>query len=120
MFARTRINSRLKNPSVAGTTIFPAKDFYFNDFAGIADATLLRSLPGWVAYNSAASTNVARDLWYVQGEIIQSTATEDYEPAPGRFILGRETGCETARRAERKPGSGQTCVSQRSVATVLP
>ncbi len=92
MFARTRINSRLKNPSVAGTTIFPAKDFYFNDFAGIADATLLRSLPGWVAYNSAASTNVARDLWYVQGEIIQSTATEDYEPAPGRFILGRETG----------------------------
>lgn len=74
------------------TFVFPEKDFYSTDFTGIADATLLRSLPGWSAYNSAASTNVARDLWYVQSGIIQSTATEDFDPAPGKFIIGRDTG----------------------------
>lgn len=93
MNLRTAIRNAVRDAiHDAGIANFPPKDFYFADFAGIADATLLRSLPGWVAYNSAASTNVARDLWYVQSGIIQSTATEDYEPAPGRFILGRETG----------------------------
>lgn len=74
--------------------VFPAKDFYFTDFTGIADATTLRSLEGWAAYNSASATTPERDKWIVQaGSVIRSAESYwDYDPAPGRFIIGRDTG----------------------------
>ena len=74
--------------------VFPAKDFYFTDFAGIADATTLRSLEGWAAYNSASATTPERDGWIVQaGSVIRTTESYwDYDPAPGKFIIGRDTG----------------------------
>lgn len=51
-----------KNATI-GETVYPAKDFYLADFTGIANATTLRSLPGWSAYNSTSSTNAKRDQW---------------------------------------------------------
>ncbi|UNY40171.1 putative tail fiber protein [Pseudomonas phage vB_PcuM_ KLEP17-4] len=72
---------------------FPEKDSYFTDYAGIADGTLLRNLPGWAAYSSTSSTHPARDQWVVQDEKAARTSVEgDYTDWPGRFIIGRDTG----------------------------
>lgn len=72
---------------------FPAKPYYAQDFAGIANTTTLRSLPGWAAYNSASSTNAKRDQWLVQNNAITRAATsQDYDTAPGLFVIGRDSG----------------------------
>lgn len=72
---------------------FPAKDFYFADFAGIADATTLRSLEGWSAYNSAAATTAQRDQWKIQsGKATRVAVSEDYATNPGVFVIGRSAG----------------------------
>ena len=90
MFARTRINSRLKNQPAGSSSSFPAKDFYFTDFAGIADATTLRSLAGWSAYNSASSVSARRDQWVVQSNrATRTTVSQDFDVAPGLFVIGR-------------------------------
>ena len=73
--------------------VFPEKDFYFADFTGIADGTILRTLPGWAAYSSTSSTHPVRDQWVVQNEKATRTFIEgDYTDWPGRFIIGRDTG----------------------------
>lgn len=70
--------------------IFPEKGFYFTDFAGVANATTLRSLSGWSAYNSASSVSARRDQWVVQSEHVTRTATsQDFDVAPGLFVVGR-------------------------------
>lgn len=79
-----RVSNAAMEPS------FPAKDFYFADFAGIADATTLRSLDGWSAYNDVALVHASRDRWQVQsGAIARLGGSEDYATAPGKFIVGR-------------------------------
>lgn len=78
-----------------GEPVFPPKDFYFTDYAGVSDGTLLRNLPGWAAYSSTSSTHPARDQWVVQNEKATRTFVEaDYDPYPGRFIVGRDTGSD--------------------------
>ena len=58
--------------------VFPAKDFYFNDFTGIADATTLRSLTGWSAYNEGALVHGSRAPSRVQsGAIARTAGNED-------------------------------------------
>lgn len=72
---------------------FPAKAFYSQDFAGIANNTTLRSLSGWTAYNSANSTSAVRDQWQVQGNAItRMNASNDFATAPGLFVIGRNAG----------------------------
>ena len=76
-----------------GVIPFPPKPFYFTDFAGIANNTTLRSLPGWSAYNSTSSTDAKRDGWQVQSNRIKRMATNsDYGTAPGLFVIGRDAG----------------------------
>jgi hypothetical protein len=82
-----------RKPGGGGALLFPAKTFYFTDFTGIADSTTLRSLPGWAAYSLIGSTNSARDEWRVQSEAVTRTTTQqDYDPMPGKFIVGRDVG----------------------------
>lgn len=70
--------------------VFPAKDFYFQDFAGIANNTTLRSLAGWAAYNSTSSTSAVRDQWQVQNNAItRMNVSTDFAAAPGLFVIGR-------------------------------
>ncbi len=84
-----KIGPRASNAAVEPS--FPAKDFYFTDFAGIADATALRSLTGWSAYNDGALVHASRARWQVQsGEIARTAGNEDYDTAPGKYIIGRE------------------------------
>ncbi len=72
---------------------FPAKPYYAQDFAGIANTTTLRSLPGWAAFNSASSSSAARDQWQVQSNAItRMNASTDFATAPGLFVIGRNTG----------------------------
>lgn len=95
MNLRTAIRNAVRDAiHDTGIANFPPKDFYFADFAGIADATTLRSLQGWAAYNSASATTPERDKWIVQaGSVIRSAGSYwDYDPAPGKFIIGRDTG----------------------------
>ena len=71
---------------------FPEKEFYFTDFAGVANNTTLRSLPGWSAYNSTSSTAASRDQWQVQSNAITRTSSnQDFATAPGLFVIGRDT-----------------------------
>lgn len=76
----------------AAVPSYPEKDFYFNDFALIANGTTLRSLDGWSAYSSIGSTNAARDLWVIQGGVASAPIVADYGTTPGTFIVGRDSG----------------------------
>ena len=87
--------ARIKRASGSGPSepSFPAKDFYFADFAGIADATTLRSLTGWSAYNSASSTSIMRDQWKIQSNrALRMDANHDYAAGVGVFVVGRNAG----------------------------
>lgn len=77
----------------SGEPTFPAKAFYFNDFAGIANATKLRDLPGWAAYSSTSSTAAARDQWQMQAAALtRMNVSNDYATSPGAFLIGRDAG----------------------------
>ena len=72
--------------------VFPAKDFYFTDFAGIANSTKLRDLPGWSDYSSIDSTHASRDQWQVQSEAVtRLNVSNDTTTSPGIFVVGRDT-----------------------------
>lgn len=89
--------------------VFPAKDFYFNDFAGIANSTKLRDLPGWAAYNSTSSVAASRDLWQVKSNAIQRVSGTDSAAQPGTFIIGQNTGSDNHTvkcKLVALPGSG--------------
>lgn len=100
-----RVSNAAMEPS------FPAKDFYFADFAGIADATTLRSLDGWSAYNDVALVHASRARWQVQsGAIARTAGNDDYDAAPGKYIIGRElasTNHVFKARMVTKPADGQ-------------
>lgn len=77
----------------SGIAQFPAKTFYFNDFSADANNTTLRSLSGWSAYNSGASTSAVRDQWQVQSNALtRMNVSTDFATAPGLLIIGRDTG----------------------------
>ena len=94
MNLRTAIRNAVRDAiHDAGIASYPAKDFYFNDFAGIANGTTLRSLDGWAAYSSISATTAERDQWIVQGgRAIRTSVSQDYTTAPGVFVIGRDTG----------------------------
>lgn len=72
---------------------FPQKGFYFTDFTGIANNTKLRDLPGWAAYSATGATTIERDKWQIQsGGATRLSGAEDYDAAPGKFLIGYNTG----------------------------
>ena len=111
MNLRTAIRNAVRGAiHEVGIANFPPKDFYFADFAGIANATTLRSLTGWSAYNDVALVHASRDRWQVQsGAIARTAGNDDYDAAPGKYIIGRElasTNHVFRARMVTKPGDG--------------
>ena len=111
MNLRTAIRNAVRDAiHDAGIANFPPKDFYFADFAGIADTTTLRSLSGWGAYNDVALVHASRDRWQVKsGAIARTAGNDDYDAAPGKYIIGRalaSTNHIFKTRMVTKPGDG--------------
>ena len=76
-----------------GVPSFPGKESYSQDFNGLANATMLRNMDGWAAYNSASSTSAVRDQWQVQSNALtRMNASLDYSTSPGLFVVGHDAG----------------------------
>lgn len=80
-----------RRSSGGGESVFPPKPFYFNDFNGVANNTILRNIAGWAAYNSVSSTDAKRDQWQVQSNAItRMNVSTDFGTSPGLFVIGRD------------------------------
>lgn len=73
--------------------VYPAKTtFTLDNFSAVADGTILRNIAGWSAYSSIGSVDNARDMWQILSGNLISRQYGDYDPLPGKFVVGRDSG----------------------------